>query len=121
VELANMNRLFFRPDQAGMTKTDAAAQTLGAHRLVGIPAPYKPVLPCHPASHLPTNQSCLATVAMCMKKRLRSQQLLCLLARGMFRLRQGCLAITLRKRKILPICAFDLDPDPTLGCVTQRA
>ena len=30
VELANMNRLFFRPDQAGMTKTDAAAQTLGA-------------------------------------------------------------------------------------------
>ena len=32
VELANMNRLFFRPDQAGMTKTDAAAQTLGAHR-----------------------------------------------------------------------------------------
>lgn len=23
-----MNRLFFRPDQAGMTKTDAAAQTL---------------------------------------------------------------------------------------------
>ena len=28
VELANMNRLFFRPDQAGMTKTDAAAQTL---------------------------------------------------------------------------------------------
>ena len=28
VELANMNRLFFRPDQAGMTKTDAAAETL---------------------------------------------------------------------------------------------
>lgn len=28
VELANMNRLFFRPDQAGMTKTDAALQTL---------------------------------------------------------------------------------------------
>merc|ERR1719389_361383 len=28
VELANMNRLFFRPEQAGMTKTDAAAQTL---------------------------------------------------------------------------------------------
>lgn len=28
VELANMNRLFFTPDQAGMTKTDAAAQTL---------------------------------------------------------------------------------------------
>ena len=28
VELANMNRLFFRPDQAGMTKTDAAAATL---------------------------------------------------------------------------------------------
>eukprot|EP00898_Chlorokybus_atmophyticus_P008516 jgi/Chlat1/8666/Chrsp87S08048 len=28
VELANMNRLFFRPDQVGMTKTDAAAQTL---------------------------------------------------------------------------------------------
>lgn len=28
VELANMNRLFFRPDQAGMTKTDAAVQTL---------------------------------------------------------------------------------------------
>ncbi|GAB4815026.1 hypothetical protein N2152v2_002072 [Parachlorella kessleri] len=26
VELANMNRLFFRPDQCGMTKTDAAAQ-----------------------------------------------------------------------------------------------
>jgi len=28
VELANMNRLFFRPDQAGMTKTDAAMETL---------------------------------------------------------------------------------------------
>ncbi|XP_054822479.1 ubiquitin-like modifier-activating enzyme 5 [Prosopis cineraria] len=28
VELANMNRLFFRPDQASMTKTDAAVQTL---------------------------------------------------------------------------------------------
>jgi len=28
VEIANMNRLFFRPDQAGMTKTDAANQTL---------------------------------------------------------------------------------------------
>eukprot|EP00882_Tetradesmus_deserticola_P002765 GHRQ01002938.1.p1 GENE.GHRQ01002938.1~~GHRQ01002938.1.p1 ORF type:complete len:472 (+),score=239.94 GHRQ01002938.1:106-1521(+) len=28
VELANMNRLFFRPEQCGMTKTDAAAQTL---------------------------------------------------------------------------------------------
>lgn len=28
VELANMNRLFFRPEQCGMTKTDAAADTL---------------------------------------------------------------------------------------------
>ncbi|XP_043705650.1 ubiquitin-like modifier-activating enzyme 5 [Telopea speciosissima] len=28
VELANMNRLFFRPEQVGMTKTDAALQTL---------------------------------------------------------------------------------------------
>ena len=28
VELANMNRLFFTPDQAGMTKTAAAKQTL---------------------------------------------------------------------------------------------
>ncbi|KAK7265555.1 hypothetical protein RJT34_33175 [Clitoria ternatea] len=28
VELANMNRLFFRPDQVGMTKTDASVQTL---------------------------------------------------------------------------------------------
>ena len=28
VEIANMNRLFFRPEQAGMTKTEAAAQTL---------------------------------------------------------------------------------------------
>ncbi|KAJ7956045.1 ubiquitin-like modifier-activating enzyme 5 [Quillaja saponaria] len=28
VELANMNRLFFRPEQAGLTKTDAAVQTL---------------------------------------------------------------------------------------------
>ena len=28
VELANMNRLFFRPDQAGMTKTEASVQTL---------------------------------------------------------------------------------------------
>ncbi|XP_021286235.1 ubiquitin-like modifier-activating enzyme 5 [Herrania umbratica] len=28
VELANMNRLFFRPEQVGMTKTDAAVQTL---------------------------------------------------------------------------------------------
>lgn len=30
VELANMNRLFFRPDQAGLAKTDAAAATLAA-------------------------------------------------------------------------------------------
>ena len=28
VELANMNRLFFRPEHAGMTKTDAAVRTL---------------------------------------------------------------------------------------------
>ena len=28
VELANMNRLFFRPDQAGLTKTVAAKSTL---------------------------------------------------------------------------------------------
>ncbi|CAK9158768.1 unnamed protein product [Ilex paraguariensis] len=28
LELANMNRLFFRPEQVGMTKTDAAVQTL---------------------------------------------------------------------------------------------
>ncbi|KAJ7552381.1 hypothetical protein O6H91_06G053100 [Diphasiastrum complanatum] len=28
VELANMNRLFFRPQQAGMSKTDAAVETL---------------------------------------------------------------------------------------------
>lgn len=28
VELANMNRLFFQPDQAGQTKVDAAAETL---------------------------------------------------------------------------------------------
>jgi len=28
VEIANMNRLFFQPHQAGMSKTDAAAQTL---------------------------------------------------------------------------------------------
>jgi hypothetical protein len=28
VELANMNRLFFRPEQCGMTKTAAAAETL---------------------------------------------------------------------------------------------
>jgi len=28
VEIANMNRLFFRPNQCGMTKTDAAKQTL---------------------------------------------------------------------------------------------
>ena len=28
VELANMNRLFFQPHQAGMTKTNAAKQTL---------------------------------------------------------------------------------------------
>eukprot|EP01127_Copromyxa_protea_P001504 TRINITY_DN11485_c0_g1_i1.p1 TRINITY_DN11485_c0_g1~~TRINITY_DN11485_c0_g1_i1.p1 ORF type:complete len:393 (-),score=103.49 TRINITY_DN11485_c0_g1_i1:41-1219(-) len=28
VELANMNRLFFRPEHAGMTKTDAARKTL---------------------------------------------------------------------------------------------
>jgi len=30
VEIANMNRLFFRPEQAGMTKTEAAKQTLEA-------------------------------------------------------------------------------------------
>ena len=28
VEMANMNRLFFRPEHVGMTKTDAAAKTL---------------------------------------------------------------------------------------------
>ena len=28
VELANMNRLFFRPEQSGMTKTAASVQTL---------------------------------------------------------------------------------------------
>ena len=28
VEMANMNRLFFRPEQCGMTKTEAASQTL---------------------------------------------------------------------------------------------
>ena len=28
VEIANMNRLFFRPEQAGMTKTEAAKETL---------------------------------------------------------------------------------------------
>jgi molybdopterin/thiamine biosynthesis adenylyltransferase len=28
VELANMNRLFFRPDQAGMSKVEAARATL---------------------------------------------------------------------------------------------
>ena len=28
VELANMNRLFFTPDQVGMTKTEAASKTL---------------------------------------------------------------------------------------------
>jgi ubiquitin-like modifier-activating enzyme 5 len=31
VEMANMNRLFFRPEHCGMTKTDAAAVTLGAY------------------------------------------------------------------------------------------
>eukprot|EP01112_Ceratiomyxa_fruticulosa_P010943 TRINITY_DN2923_c0_g1_i1.p1 TRINITY_DN2923_c0_g1~~TRINITY_DN2923_c0_g1_i1.p1 ORF type:complete len:400 (-),score=94.99 TRINITY_DN2923_c0_g1_i1:38-1237(-) len=30
VEIANMNRLFFRPEQAGLKKTDAAAQTLSS-------------------------------------------------------------------------------------------
>ena len=30
VELANMNRLFFRPEHCGMTKTDAAAQVCRA-------------------------------------------------------------------------------------------
>lgn len=29
VELANMNRLFYRPEHAGMTKTDAALRALG--------------------------------------------------------------------------------------------
>jgi len=29
VELANMNRLFFTPDQAGLSKVQAAAATLG--------------------------------------------------------------------------------------------
>lgn len=29
-----MNRLFFRPEHCGMTKTDAAAKTLGAARAV---------------------------------------------------------------------------------------
>ena len=52
VELANMNRLFFRPDQAGMTKTDAAAQTLG---LVP-PAPHLNLITLDPAPNL---SSCL--------------------------------------------------------------
>ena len=30
VELANMNRMFYRPDQCGMTKVEAAKQTLTA-------------------------------------------------------------------------------------------
>jgi molybdopterin/thiamine biosynthesis adenylyltransferase len=34
VELANMNRLFFRPEQCGMTKTDAAAQTLSEYACI---------------------------------------------------------------------------------------
>ncbi len=33
VELANMNRLFFRPEQCGMTKTDAAVQVLSSNAL----------------------------------------------------------------------------------------
>lgn len=33
VELANMNRLFFRPDQCGLTKTQAAAQVSAGSRL----------------------------------------------------------------------------------------
>ena len=28
VEMANMNRLFFTPDQVGLSKVDAAAETL---------------------------------------------------------------------------------------------
>ena len=32
-----MNRLFFRPEQAGMTKTDAAAQTLGVANVAKCP------------------------------------------------------------------------------------
>ena len=38
VELANMNRLFFRPEQCGMTKTEAAAQTLSECAARGTPA-----------------------------------------------------------------------------------
>lgn len=30
VELANMNRMFFRPEQSGLSKVDAAVETLGA-------------------------------------------------------------------------------------------
>jgi ubiquitin-like modifier-activating enzyme 5 len=44
VELANMNRLFFRPEHAGMTKTDAAAQTLGTHCTISN------VIRCHTCS-----------------------------------------------------------------------
>lgn len=36
VELANMNRLFFRPEQCGMTKTDAAAQTLSEYHTTSL-------------------------------------------------------------------------------------
>lgn len=36
VEIANMNRLFFRPEQAGMTKTAAAKQTLQSTSLLSI-------------------------------------------------------------------------------------
>lgn len=34
VEMENMNRLFFRPDQCGITKTEAAYQTLHVYLLI---------------------------------------------------------------------------------------
>tara|TARA_R110002050_G_scaffold150993_3_gene277951 strand:+ start:641 stop:1114 length:474 start_codon:yes stop_codon:yes gene_type:complete len=56
VELANMNRLFFRPHQAGMMKTDASVETLReinpdvefvTNRYVGSPRQKKGLLSSH--------------------------------------------------------------------------
>lgn len=36
VTIANMNRLFFTPDQAGMSKVDASMQTLSMQNIICI-------------------------------------------------------------------------------------
>jgi hypothetical protein len=63
VELANMNRLFFRPEQCGMTKTDAAAQTLSELAA----SQFIPLRPWHNSAQNPTCLIPLAPLPPCRR------------------------------------------------------